>query len=292
MFDSNQIEQVSSSGALFLNFSSPARTVINSGGGFVGVGTINPSYTVDINGLVGVGTKTAASAAGGNIRYRDDTGKYRYAVGILGTAGETAWSVYDAIAGSYRFSIDSNGSVGIGATPNSSYRLNINPGTLTYGIVVGSAVAGGVGVRADVSAGSSAIAGSFSASNTGSSAVLGSNTGSGAYCYLGTGSYSLYCSGATSGVSDGRLKKDVVTLDSKEGLAAVMQLRPVTYRWKDERKNHQGDPHYREMGFIAQEVEKVLPELVGEVTQPSATADPLVKGKIKSLEYDRLAARW
>jgi hypothetical protein len=206
------------------------------------------------------------------------------ASGVVTAAGVSATSNLTSVTTLY-----ASGNIGIGTSTNSNYRLNIAAGTASYGIVVNSSVAGGVGVRSDLAA-STGTSGYFTASSTGAAAVLGSDTGSGYYCYLGTGSYSLQCNGPTGGISDGRLKKDVVTLDSREGLAAIMQLRPVTYRWKDERKNHQGDPHYREMGFIAQDVEKVLPDLVGETAQPSATADPLVKGKIKALEYDRMVA--
>jgi hypothetical protein len=204
--------------------------------------------------------------------------------GLIYTAGISATTNQTSVTTLY-----ASGNIGIGTSTNSNYRLNIAAGTASYGIVVNSSVAGGVGVRSDLAA-STGTSGYFSASSTGAAAVLGSDTGSGYYCYLGTGSYSLQCNGPTGGISDGRLKKDVMDLDSREGLAAIMQLRPVTYRWKDERKNHQGDPHYREMGFIAQDVEKVLPDLVGETSQPSTTADPLVKGKIKALEYDRLVA--
>ena len=54
--------------------------------------------------------------------------------------------------------------------------------------------------------------------------------------------------------SDARLKKNISTLTS--GLAMINSLRGVRYNWKDEQKPE------NKVGFIAQEVEKVLPELV------------------------------
>lgn len=66
-----------------------------------------------------------------------------------------------------------------------------------------------------------------------------------------TGSVNAF---ALNQTSDARLKKNVVTLSS--GLAMVTQLRGVRYNWKDDNR-----PEAR-VGFIAQEVEKVLPELV------------------------------
>lgn len=54
--------------------------------------------------------------------------------------------------------------------------------------------------------------------------------------------------------SDARLKKNVTTLTS--GLSMVNRLRGVRYNWKDESKPQ------AKIGFIAQEVEEILPELV------------------------------
>jgi hypothetical protein len=122
---------------------------------------------------------------------------------------------------------------------------------------------------------------------TGGNGVYGANSGTGYLCYMGSVSYSLSCAGPTSGVSDRRLKKDITPLDPSMGLAAIMQLQPVRYRWRDERMNKKGR---KEIGFIAQNVESVLPELVGEVTQASDTRVPLPGHKSKALEYDRLIA--
>ena len=60
--------------------------------------------------------------------------------------------------------------------------------------------------------------------------------------------------------SDRRWKTDIRPLAS--GLSTVMALRPVTYNW---RRSEFPDMHFtegRQIGFIAQDVEKVLPEIV------------------------------
>lgn len=54
--------------------------------------------------------------------------------------------------------------------------------------------------------------------------------------------------------SDGRLKKDVKNI--RQALTKIKKLRPVTYRWKSNDEMDQG--------LIAQEVQKVYPELVLE----------------------------
>jgi hypothetical protein len=57
------------------------------------------------------------------------------------------------------------------------------------------------------------------------------------------------------GGSDRSLKKDVHEINA--ALRHIMALRPVTWRWRLGKKADQ-----LEYGFIAQEVEKILPELV------------------------------
>jgi hypothetical protein len=56
--------------------------------------------------------------------------------------------------------------------------------------------------------------------------------------------------------SDVRLKKDIKTIDN--ALGKVLQMRGVNFHWKDEKF----DNGKLEIGMIAQEVEKVVPELV------------------------------
>ena len=58
--------------------------------------------------------------------------------------------------------------------------------------------------------------------------------------------------------SDARLKENVQTLDS--GLDQVLALRGVSFDWKEGAKAEKGT----QLGFIAQEVEKIAPELVEE----------------------------
>jgi hypothetical protein len=61
--------------------------------------------------------------------------------------------------------------------------------------------------------------------------------------------------------SDARYKKDIATIDN--GLSVVKQLRPTTYEFNTEEKfaGHDFD-NGMQSGFIAQEVEKVLPHTV------------------------------
>ena len=67
--------------------------------------------------------------------------------------------------------------------------------------------------------------------------------------------------GGAALTSDRRYKKDITSLTS--ALDSVMKLRGVSYMWRrDEFPNHNFD-NYTHYGFIAQEVEEVIPEVVG-----------------------------
>lgn len=74
-----------------------------------------------------------------------------------------------------------------------------------------------------------------------------------------TSSNTTGCTLATGGTiacsSDVRLKKNIT--DGSYGLEELLQLRPVEYNWKSE-----NDEITKSLGFIAQEVELVIPKLV------------------------------
>lgn len=77
---------------------------------------------------------------------------------------------------------------------------------------------------------------------------------------LGTGL--VYSNGGTlqsTNPSDSRLKDDIT--DLQYGLNEILQLRPVSYNWKNDTIN-QG----KQFGFIAQEVQEIMPELISEFT--------------------------
>lgn len=71
---------------------------------------------------------------------------------------------------------------------------------------------------------------------------------------LDANSGNIDITGSLSQSSDERLKTNISTITSS--LATVNQLRGVSYNWKDKSRPE------NKIGFIAQEVEKVLPELV------------------------------
>jgi hypothetical protein len=115
------------------------------------------------------------------------------------------------------------------------------------------------------------VRGGFELDSTGtrdSTAVRVFDNGGNLYLQYGSGGYTIFRNNVGGWVgyvigdgfhngSDERLKKDIVDLGDMNGLAAIDQLRPVTYYWRDE-ANGTG----QELGFIAQEVQKLFPQVV------------------------------
>jgi hypothetical protein len=95
------------------------------------------------------------------------------------------------------------------------------------------------------------------------------------------------CSGFTSNAngllactaSDERMKQNIISLATTTGLAAINALRPVSFYWNPSADRVSGQQY----GLIAQEVQGVLPDLVG-VTSPTA----LTPGGTLTVNYEGL----
>jgi hypothetical protein len=120
-----------------------------------------------------------------------------------------------------------------------------------------------VGVYGNGGSGGIGVVGSAGSDGYG---VNGYNTGSGygGYFSTNTGTYSAYfnkdiwVNGASLGPSDIRFKKNVKPVEG--AIDQLLKLRGVTFEWK-EPKNHDNMKGIQ-IGFIAQEVEKIFPEWV------------------------------
>lgn len=109
-------------------------------------------------------------------------------------------------------------------------------------------------------------------SNTPSFQVLGNNNV--ILAALGTGL--VYSNGGvltSTNPSDERLKENIE--DLSWGLSDILALRPVSYKWKTD-KIEQGTQY----GFIAQEVQAVMPELIREFESADGTRLGLEKDGI------------
>ncbi|HOU03453.1 MAG TPA: tail fiber domain-containing protein [Bacteroidales bacterium] len=162
-----------------------------------------------------------------------------------------------ATARSNAFTVLKNGNIGIGI-PNPGYKLDVNGlVNLNRGITSGVAlrVNGSEALWYDGSVYSWGYGGAY---NVFADKVAVGTTGSpGSYSLYVVGS--AYSTGGWSG-SDIRWKKDLEPF--RNILSDVTQLQGFRYNWRDDEYPEMKFDKDRQIGLIAQEVEKVFPELV------------------------------
>ncbi|MGE0236081.1 tail fiber domain-containing protein [Methylocystis sp.] len=197
-----------------------------------------------------------------------------------GTGTGLAFAVADS-ANTPRFVIQDNGNVGIGTTsPNN--KLEVNSGAVDITALFRSTdqnadivlqdSGGGHRLRSQNNAffiqnnygGSESVrmainsSGNVGIGTTTPTAQL-STTGTVRFSNFGVGSLQTDANGNVSVSSDERLKDVQGSFDP--GLSAVMQIDPILYRWKPETGY---DTSTTYAGFSAQNVQKIIPEAVGE----------------------------
>ncbi|MBI4993655.1 tail fiber domain-containing protein [Candidatus Wolfebacteria bacterium] len=264
-------------------YTTPAITMaIKADSGNVGIGTTSPTAgKLQVAGSV---TATGAQAADlASATTLDYSNGGRFIVNGPDTSTNGTLNFYLTRSNGSNtlnpLTLKNDGNVGIGTTsPGSKLTVGNNSGSSDttmfvsnsnyraiygYGTTVGVEGAGivGGGYSGGTISGSAGIAGYGNNGVYGAGATYGvfgysgNSGGWGIYCG-GTGT--LYCGGgaAWSNVSDIRLKKDILTINS--ALEKVLKLRGVNYIWKDDitETNH--------VGFIAQEVLPIVPEVVGK----------------------------
>ncbi len=239
-------------------------------GGNVGIGTTSPDvfgrfYTQTL-GLSSSGS-TAIQINGGSGGYGQiDFGAAGVrTAGISASANETQWGSVTAIPaiiytnGSERMRITSGGEVLIGTTTNSA--------------------TSGVGNKF-VSNGRLYSVSSLS-DNTQESLSMYSTGAANYRFYVGWGGTIYATSTSISGISDISLKTNI--RDLEKGLTDILKLKPRKFDWKN------GDG-INNIGFIAQEIEKVFPELISEykyneyTTKKSLKMGDLIPSLVKAIQ--------
>ncbi|MES2431545.1 MAG: tail fiber domain-containing protein [Bacteroidota bacterium] len=92
----------------------------------------------------------------------------------------------------------------------------------------------------------------------------------------------FYLDGGYYPISDKRLKKDIHSLNTV--LPQIMELNPVSYKSKDDNPEN-----IRTIGFIAQEVNTVLPELTDHLTEKDTKIGYSGLSDLYTLQYDGMA---
>ena len=243
-------------------------TASSSGGGVSGVRGHASATTGPTNGVFG---QSDSNSGWGVYGYTSATTGTTYGVrgesnstggiGVSGYVGRTT-GFTRGVAGY----VESTGGTGVMGTAAATTGFN-------YGVYGESASTAGRGVYGYATAGSGTNYGVYGES--------ASATGFGLYC---NSANTNGCGGNRNwfNASDARLKEHIVDLGPDSGLAAVVKLRPVRYAWRGT-----GNEGKVELGFIAQDVEKVLPELVGtgpdqEITLSDGSKITIEKAKVMS----------
>jgi cytoskeletal protein CcmA (bactofilin family) len=195
-------------------------------------------------------------------------GYLKASIGVLGTSSSPndGGITFNTISGNTtkteRVRINSSGYVGIGSNSPSEpllvYNADFNGAVLRAINTRDTSNANGIKVTIGVSGGASGT----------NSAHFHGNTNA-------VGNWYLYANGTTSYSSDERLKKNIET--TRDGyLEDLAKLRVVKYNW-----NCDKDGDNKELGLIAQEVEKVFPNLVKDDTNPISEDDPTMYKQLK-----------
>lgn len=205
-------------------------------------------------GVIGLATN-ASGAMGGSFGYLDSVGNALYTVEL----GKSTHAIY--AVGPVRFvgdveldgstsDLQVDGQVRIGTT-NQETTLQVGTGE-TVNLTSDGFLMLGLKASSNLILNQNQIQARF---NGGSTSLFLNNYGGN--IYLGSsanGSQTVYSKGAVV-TSDVRFKKDIFQLT--DGLDKVMSLIPVSYRYKAQDESDKPN-----LGFIAQQVETVLPNLV------------------------------
>ena len=205
--------------------------------------------TADNGDLTLIGTSSATkttsniyfgvAGAHGNINCANDL----WTIGVVGTNGTGS---------------SANGTHSIGANGTLNLNLRGSTGANTYNTIQwyqGSTLQGRMGVGADQLLTGAAAADLAITTQSGNLWIGKDDTGV-VYAKCIAGTWSNIAGGSWGVISDSRLKKNIENLPN--GLATILALRPVKYKWKDENVHALRPTEH----FIADEVLAVNPRWV------------------------------
>lgn len=220
------------------------------------------AMTLDASGNLGLNTPSPVALNSGGGYFTVNNASSGGGVVFQNNAANIAYTIADTdglrfdtftgkilkfgIQGSERARIDSSGNLLVGTTDS---------GRTT-----------GIGIKLDIAgyATTPTVSCVGSASTNSADTYHVYSTGASAYrFYVGYGGTIYATSTTITGISDQRLKENIRDLD--EGLNTVMALKPRKFDWKEGK----GKDIKNDRGWIAQEFETVLPDMVEEWRDPA-----------------------
>ena len=252
--------------------------VSTSGFGTVGISTGTTGETIGVAG--NSSSPDGYAVSGWNLATTGNS------VGILGKTNSPEGTAVKGFGGSI------GGDFSTGVNPNSiaAVRGTSNPGE---GIGTGGYFTGGsVGVTARGLGGSSigVVYGLFGFA----SGTAGTRVGVHGYATGGANNYAVYATGNLAytgnliGPSDIKLKQNISPFSEPLSiLNKITQLEPKSYSYASEKFPQMNLPEGTHYGLIAQEVEKIFPELVVDAVHPTSEKNVGKDGEIhyKGLTY-------
>lgn len=256
--------------------------------GWLGIGTSNPSFKLHVEGETQTVLGLVNTSTGGKTYSI-------YSTGASNGEGAGNFMIRDETSGVNRFFMNSNGNIGISTETAPAEKLRVaTDANASYGIradngntfgpeqvgiissVTGAGTGTRIGVNGTVATGTDAADGqhfgiygrvtSANASNT-TVGVIGINeaAGSGTH-YAGYFAGDVNVTGTFTNPSDEKLKTNVRSLD--QAVDRLMALHPVSYDFRTQDYPQMRLAKGPQMGFIAQELATVFPELVKNNRHP------------------------
>jgi hypothetical protein len=237
-------------GIVFYTYLIPRMAITSAGS--VGIGTNNPNQLL-----------TLSSAAYPILGFNIGSTAHGY-VGSLNATGiilnsQQALPIFFYTSDTERMRITSGGNVLIGTTSDNGNKLNVSGSIYSSssiassggfysdnGIVINYGYAYGLNSNNQVSGNGWYMQVSTSWSNNFRFFYGGTGVGQ------GSAKFQIDTGGGYTGISDINKKKDIAL--STLGLAEVMQLKPSTFKFKDDENQEE------QIGFIAQEVKDIIPQ--------------------------------